>query len=77
MLGYILIAVGAIAMIFGSMALWKWNSGGGSWFDPGVVDRTGASKNERQFLDLYFFSLVIVPLLGGAIFIVFGLCKLP
>ena len=76
MLGYILIAVGAIAMIFGAMTLWQWSSGKASWFDSGVVDSTGESKNERQFLDLYFISLVIAPLLGGAILIVFGLCKL-
>lgn len=76
MLGYILIAAGALAMLLGTLTLWQWNTGAGRWFDPGVADRPGDTKNDRQFLDLYFISLIVAPLLGGAILIVFGLKEL-
>jgi hypothetical protein len=70
---YICIVVGAIATLFGVVMLWQWNSGTGSWLDSGVVGKAGTSKNDRQFILLYFISLVLAPLLGGAIMVVFGL----
>jgi hypothetical protein len=51
----------------------QWSSGQSRWFDAGVRDSAGASKTDRQFIDLYFIALVVAPLLGGAIAVLFGL----
>ncbi len=76
MLSIILIVVGGILMGFGVLMLSAWVSGKSTWFDAGVYDRRGTTMNERQFLNLYFVSMVLAPLLGGAILIVFGLRRL-
>jgi hypothetical protein len=76
MLGAILIAVGGALMLGGGVMLTAWTSGKSRWFDAGVFDRSGASKTDRQFIDLYFMALVLAPLLGGALMIVVGLRKL-
>jgi hypothetical protein len=73
---YVLIIVGAIATLFGVVMLWQWNSGTCKWLDRGVFDKPGSSKNDRQFLQLYFISLVLAPLLGGAILVVYGLSRI-
>ena len=73
MLGLILIVVGAGLMVLGIISLAGWISGKSRWLEGGVYDRRGASKVDRQFLDLYFVAVVIAPLLVGAILIVFGL----
>ena len=76
MLGFILIVVGAALLVFGVFMLAWWAGGEKRLFDSGVLDRKGSSKVDRQFLDLYFIVLVITPLMGGAIMIVFGLLEL-
>jgi hypothetical protein len=76
MLGAILIVVGGALMLGGGVMLAGWTSGKSRWFDAGVFDRSGASKTDRQFIDLYFMALVLAPLLGGALMIVVGLRKL-
>lgn len=73
MLHAILILVGLLLMFGGVLMLWGWLGGKSKWFDSGVYDKEGASKNDRQFLDLYFIVLIIAPLLVGAMLIVFGL----
>ena len=74
MLPLILLAVGAVLMVFGLCMLWDWVDGDSRWFDAGVFERSGSSKNDRQFLDLYYVAIVLAPLLSGAILIVLGLC---
>jgi hypothetical protein len=73
MQGLVLIVIGAILMVAGTVMLLGWVSGKSNWFDAGVYDRQGASKTDRQFLNLYFLALVIAPLLVGATLIVYGL----
>ena len=60
-------------MILGVLMLGAWLGGKSRWFGGGVLDRAGDSKNDRQFLDLYFVALVLAPLLFGGILIVFAL----
>ena len=72
-LGVVLIAAGGACMAGGVVLLLGWVGGKSAWFDSAVYDRPGASKNDRQFLDLYFAALVIAPLLAGALMIAFGL----
>ncbi len=73
MIGVIFIIVGATLMSFGVFMLSAWISGTSRWFDAGIFGRSGATKNDRQFLDLYFIAVVLIPLLSGAIMIVFAL----
>ncbi|MFP3938302.1 MAG: hypothetical protein ACLFVW_08160 [Phycisphaerae bacterium] len=73
LLGMVLIAAGALSMAGGVLLLLGWVSGKSTWFDSAVFDRPGASKNDRQYLDLYFSALVLAPLLGGGLMIAFGL----
>jgi hypothetical protein len=75
LLGLILIVIGAALAGFGAFMAVGWVGGRSTWFDAGVFDRQGSSKNDRQFLDLYFIALVIGPLLGGGILIVMGLMQ--
>lgn len=76
MVGIALITVGAALMLLGVAMLIAWMGGVSRWIDPGVFDRPGATKTDRQYLDLYFVGLVIVPLLGGAMLIALGLEQL-
>ena len=73
MVAAVLIVAGAASMLAGSVMLVGWVSGKSGWFNAGVFDRAGNTKNDRQFMDLYFVAMVIAPLLGGAVLIVFGL----
>ena len=75
MLPIILIAAGGVLMLFGVIMLVAWVGGQSRWLDAGVLDRQGSSKNDRQFLDLYYVSIVLAPLLCGAILIVLGIHK--
>lgn len=75
-LGVVLIAAGGLSMACGIVLLMGWVGGRSSWFDSSVFDRPGASKNDRQYLDLYFSALVIAPLLAGGLMIAFGLVLL-
>jgi len=76
MVGIILIAVGAALMLLGVAMLLAWTGGRSRWIDPGVFDRPGSTKTDRQYLDLYFVGLVIVPLLAGALLIALGLQRI-
>ncbi|HAU37849.1 MAG TPA: hypothetical protein DCX07_09055 [Phycisphaerales bacterium] len=76
MTGVILICVGAGLMLFGAVMLTGWANGKSRWFNPDVYDREGSSKVDRQLLDLYFFAIIITPLLCGALLIVFGIRQL-
>ena len=69
----ILVIAGSALMLFGFVMLCAWAAGRGGWFDSGVFDRKGTSKNDRQFLDLYFIAIVIGPLACGAILFLYGL----
>ena len=75
LLGVMLILAGLGLMIFGVRMLCSWLGSAGSRFDAAWFDRSGSSKTDRQFLDLYFIAAVLGPLLGGAILIVFGLSQ--
>lgn len=76
MLGIIFLAAGAVLMLVGLITLGGWVGGRGGRVGVGVLDRHGDSKNDRQFLGLYFMVLVVVPLLGGAVLIALGLTHL-
>ncbi|MHC4983060.1 MAG: hypothetical protein ACYTF6_07825 [Planctomycetota bacterium] len=76
MVAAIAVLIGLMLMLTGSVMLAGWVSGKSHWFNAGVYDRQGVSKTDRLFIDLYFFALVLAPLLGGAITIVMGLAKL-
>ena len=76
MVGIMLIAAGAALMLLGVAMLVAWTGGLTRWVDPGVYDRPGKTKTDRQYLDLYFVALVIVPLLTGALLIALGLQRL-
>jgi len=73
MLAGILIAAGTVVMLFGVVMLAGWVGGKGRWFGVDVYDRTGVSKTDRQFLNLYFMAIVLAPLFFGGMLIVFGL----
>ena len=75
MLGAILVIVGVALMAVGLVALVGWLAGR-SGPAQAVLDRAGDSKVDRQFLGLYFFVLVLGPLLGGALMIALGLRQL-
>ena len=77
MLGAVLVMVlGVVLMTAGLVMLCGWVSGRGGRFARAVLDRAGDSKNDRQFLSLYFVAFVVAPLLSGAILIAFGLQRL-
>jgi hypothetical protein len=74
-MGPFLIAAGAVLMLAGVFLLSAWLSGKPAWFDTGAFDRRGATKTDRQFINVYFVALVLAPLLVGAILIVYGLTR--
>ena len=76
MLGIGLIIGGLAAMGLGVIMFVQWSSGQSRWFDSAVRDSDGASKTDRQFIDLYFIAFVVAPLLGGALAVLFGLREL-
>jgi len=76
MLGPVLVLFGVGLMFMGSVMLAGWVSGKSRWFNASVYDRQGVSKTDRMFIDLYFISMVLAPLLAGAIIIVVGLLRL-
>ncbi|MCK5113881.1 MAG: hypothetical protein KAR11_03880 [Phycisphaerae bacterium] len=59
MLGVALILIGTILLMTGALYASQW------------VDK----QVDRSFLSLHFFSLVVGPLLGGSILVVFGLME--
>jgi len=75
MLPVILIIIGAVLLCIGVFMLWAWLDGRSMWFDAGIYDRSGSSKTDRQFLNLYYIAVVLAPLLCGAVLIVYGLRK--
>ena len=76
MLGFILIAVGGTLMILGTLMLMPWVEGQGRFAERGGSDGRGTIQSDWLFICVYFLSLVIAPLLSGAILIVFGLNQL-
>lgn len=75
MVSILVLIAGCGLMGFGFFMLYAWVGGRGGWFDTGVFDRSGASKNDRQFIDLYYVAIVLAPLLIGAILLAYGLRK--
>lgn len=76
MLGAALIILGAVLMAAGVAMLVGWVGGRSARLGRGVLDRAGDSKTDRQLLGLYFVTLVLAPLLGGAVLIAVGLRQL-
>ena len=60
MLGAILVCVGTVLLMVGALSASNW------------VD---AQQSDRKFFTLSFFSLVIAPILGGGILLIFGLVE--
>ena len=69
----ILIFAGAVLLVLGLGMLLAWLGGHNRWLNDGVLSRGGASKNDRQFIELYYVALVLAPLLCGGILIALGL----
>jgi len=76
MFGSILIACGGALMLLGVIMLGGWVSGKSNWFDAGVYDRQGSTKNDRMSLYVTFVAMVLAPLLSGALIIAYGLYTL-
>ena len=74
-LGIILLVVGIALMLLGVMMLWEWLSGVSRFFESSGRDKSMA-QSDWVLMDLHFLALVIAPLLGGAIMIVFGLIRI-
>ena len=72
MVSIILSFVGGGLMAFGFFMLFAWVSGRSSWIDPSVLERSGDSKNDRMFIDLYYIAIVLAPLLSGSILLLYG-----
>ena len=73
MLGYAFIIVGAAGMLLGALMLCQWIGSAQRWTKLPVYESTGDTKNQRQYIDLYFIATVVAPLLIGATLILFGL----
>jgi hypothetical protein len=73
MVGILLVAIGAASMCLGVAVYLAWSGGASRWVDPAVYDRPSVTKTDRQYLDLYFAGLVVVPLLAGGLLIALGL----
>ena len=74
-LGVILLVIGAALMLLGVCMLWEWLSGTSKFFETTQRDRP-ARQPELVIMGLWFLSLVVASLLGGAILIVFGLARI-
>ncbi len=69
----ILVAAGFLLMVTGAVVMSAWLSGKSRLFDASVLSRRGDTVDDRRYMNFYFFALVLTPLLGGGIMIVFGL----
>lgn len=71
-----LLVAGAALMGLGVMMLLAWMGDDGENSGRFGFRSRGAAQTDWVFMDLQFLALVIAPLLGGAILIVFGLVRL-
>ena len=76
MLGIVFIVAGVSIMLFGVIMLWQWTGAARRWFNAESYDQPGETKNQRQYIDLFFLATVAAPLLFGGMLIVFGLRRL-
>lgn len=76
MQGLVYLAVGTILMLIGATSVQWWINGQGGWIDNSVLDRPrNPVINAIQFclFLLSFMATVIVPLLSGAMLIVYSI----
>jgi len=71
-----LVVAGGALMVLGILMLLRWMGDEGDGTGKFGVGSRSASQNDWVLMDLQFLALVIAPLLGGAILIVFGLVRL-
>jgi|GEM_PF-3246986 len=76
MTGAVLIFIGAVLMIFGTIMLPGDSRGRGRWSGPRAYHDRGATKLNRQWMDLLFLATVVAPMFAGAVLIVLGLLQL-
>ena len=69
----VIIALGVLLMGFGVVMVGGWLGGQSDWFGAEVFDRLASSKSDRWLLYITFVALVLAPLFGGALMIIFGL----
>ena len=69
----LLLIVGAGLMLGGGVMLARCTGGQSQFLELARRDRTGAAQSDYIYMGLVFLSVVIAPLLGGAILIVAGL----
>lgn len=67
---------GGALMILGMLMLLRWLGEEGEGSGKFGFGSRSASQGDWVLMDLQFLALVIAPLLGGAILIVFGLARL-
>ena len=78
MSGLKFVILGGVLMVAGVLLLYAWMNNKSRWFDS---ESFGQQNSVRMgclfwsFYLLYFVALVIAPLLGGAMMIVYGLAK--
>ena len=73
-LGVILLTIGAALMLLGVFMLWEWLGGASKFSENSQRDRP-TRQPDLVLMGLWFLSLVVASLLGGAILIVFGLAR--
>jgi hypothetical protein len=70
------IIIGGVLMVAGAVLLYAWLTGKSKWFDSANVDPQNSPSIDALSIFtmvLYFLAMVIAPLLGGALMIVYGL----
>ena len=76
MSGLACVILGGALMAAGVLLLYAWANNKSKWFDSGNFDQQNAPKAGALFWFLYllyFVAMVLAPLLGGALMIVYGL----
>jgi hypothetical protein len=70
------VILGGVLMAAGVLLLYAWLNNKSRWFDSESFDQQNSVRMGFLFWSfylLYFLALVIAPLLGGALMIVYGL----
>jgi hypothetical protein len=76
--GLVFKIIGGVLMALGVLSLYAWLNGKSRWFDQGNFDRQNLPRMDAMFYCLYFLYflvMVILPLLGGALLIGYGLAR--
>ncbi len=78
MSGLEFVILGGVLMVAGVLLLYAWMNNKSRWFDSESFGQQNSGRMGCLFWSfyvLYFMALVIAPLLGGALIIVYGLTQ--